>query len=76
MDDHGQGIETLAIDHHVQLDQVGRLVAFFGIVEGGIAMAQRFQAIKEIQHNLRPRQFIAQCHLTTNKAHAQLTSTP
>jgi len=58
VDDHRQRIDRLVIDKDRQLYEVVFLVPDDRVVERGIALADRLQAIVEIEHHLVERQFV------------------
>src|SRR4029077_11767220 len=52
VDDEGERVDRLAVDQDVEQDDVAFLVAVDLIVEAGIAAADRFEAIVEIEDDL------------------------
>ena len=58
MHQHGERIDRVAVDQHLQFHQVGRLVVGEVIVERGIATRHRLQAIVEIEHHFVERQVV------------------
>src|SRR6267154_1917326 len=49
---HGKRIDGLAVDQDLHLDQVGGLVVGEVVVERGVALRNRFEAIVEVEHHL------------------------
>ncbi len=60
MHDDGQGVDPLGVDEDVQLDQRGTLKMTEFIIKRGVAAADRFQAVEEIEHHLGHGQRVLQ----------------
>src|SRR3546814_7316752 len=50
VDDHRQRIDILAVDEDRHLDEIALAVADLVIIEAGVAPADRFQPVVEIEH--------------------------
>ena len=59
MDDHAQRVDRLVVDQDAHLDQIAFAQADLFVVEAGIAAADAFQAVVEIEHHFVERQFVA-----------------
>ena len=59
VDDQRQRIDRLVVDEDVHLDEVALAAADLFIVEAGIAAADRFKPVVEIEHHFVQRQFVA-----------------
>ena len=55
-------IHRLAVEEDVQFDQVGAAVVYGGIVEGGIAPRDGFEAVVKVEDDLGQRQLEAQLY--------------
>src|SRR5690606_949336 len=75
MHDKRERINTVAVDQHIQTDQIGRLEADEVIVQRRIAATGGFELVEEVEHHLVHRQFVAQGHLTPNELHVALHTT-
>src|SRR3546814_4244124 len=53
VNDHREGVDRLAVDQDVHLDEIALAVPDLVIVEAGIAAADALQAIVEVEHDLR-----------------------
>ena len=62
MDDKGEGVHHLAVEHDVQLDQLGLLVAVKLIVKGGISLGAGFERVEKVVDNLVERQLVVQLY--------------
>src|SRR6266436_5269784 len=60
MSDHRQRIDGLAANEDVEFYQVGLLVAFEMVVEGGVAAGDGFEAIVKIENDFVQRQFVGE----------------
>ena len=60
VDQHRQGVDRFGIDQDRHLDQVAGLVVLDLVVERGVALGDRFQAVVEVEHHLVERQLIDQ----------------
>ena len=60
VDDHGQRVDRLVVDQDIHHHQIALAVVVELIVEAGIAAADRFQPVVEIEHHLVQRQAIDQ----------------
>ncbi|MCY1171193.1 hypothetical protein D9M73_112970 [compost metagenome] len=58
VDDHRQRIDGFLVDEDAHLDEVALALADLGVVEAGIALGERLQAIVEIEHDFVERQLI------------------
>ena len=58
VDDQRQRIDRLGVDQDRHLDEVAGLIADHLVVERGIAAADRFEAVVEIEHHLVERQLV------------------
>src|SRR5690606_41701901 len=62
MDDHTEGIDRIAVDHHVEPDQVIRPVLEELPVERCIAARTALQLVVEVEHDLGKRQVRSEEH--------------
>src|SRR5690554_65195 len=69
-----QSIHPVTVDQHVQTCQVGHLEAVKTILQRSIATTDRFQPVKEIQHDLVHWQLVHHLHLGAEKIHVNLNS--
>src|SRR5260221_2879505 len=58
VDDEGERVDRLAIDENVEQDDVALLVAIDLVVKAGVAAADRFEPVIEVEDNLVERQAI------------------
>ncbi|MNQ87058.1 hypothetical protein D3C85_1022680 [compost metagenome] len=58
VDQHRQGVDRLGVDQDAHLDQVADLVVGDLVVERGIALRDRLQAVVEVEDDLVQRQLI------------------
>ena len=58
VDDHGEGVHGLHVDHDRHFHQVAFAVADLVVIEAGIAAGDGFQAIVEIEHDFVEWKFI------------------
>ena len=72
VDDQGEGVDLLAIDQHVETNQVGRLETIEAVVQGSIAAAGGLEAIEEVEHHLVHRQVVDHLHLAAEEVHVAL----
>ena len=75
MHNHRQGINFLAIDQDVQLDDVGRSEFLEIVVERGISARDGFQLVEEIHDHFSHRHLIDQLNLTPVVGHVHLIAT-
>src|SRR5688500_15936765 len=76
VDDHGKGIDRVAVDQHVEPDEVARAIFEHLVVEAGIAAADRLQAVEEVEDDLAERKFpveldarrVEVCHVLVHAA--------
>ena len=73
--DQRQRIYTLAVDQHVHAHHVGCLEAFEVVIQRRVATGGGLQAVKEIEHHFRHRNFIGQRNLFTVINHVGLHAT-
>src|SRR5688572_7555523 len=52
VDDDGEGIDRVAVDQHVEPDEVARAIFEHLVVEAGVAAADRLQAVEEVEDDL------------------------
>jgi hypothetical protein len=60
VDDHAERVDRLAVDQDAHLDEVALAVADLVIVEAGIAAADRFQPVVEVEHHFVQRQLVGE----------------
>src|SRR3546814_11361754 len=60
VNDHREGVDRLAVDQDVHLDEIALAVPDLVIVEAGIAAADALQAIVEVEHDLVQRQLVGE----------------
>ena len=70
--DHRERIDFLAIDEHVELDEIGRAVFLEFVVERGIAARHGLQAVEEVHHHFVHRQLEDGVHLAAVVAQVDL----
>ena len=58
MRNEGKGVDRFIIDQDIDHGQIGLVVAFDLVVEAGIAAADRFEPVVEIEYHLVERQAI------------------
>jgi hypothetical protein len=58
VDEHGQGVHGLGVDQERHLDEVALAIIGDGVVEGGVALGDRLQAVVEVEHHLVQRQVV------------------
>jgi hypothetical protein len=58
MDQHGERVDRLGIDQDRHLHEVALAVIGDVVVEGGIALRDRFQPVVEVEHDLVQRQVV------------------
>ena len=57
VDNDGEGIDFVAVNQHVEADEVGRLEAAEFVVKGSKAARDGFEAVEEIKHHFAHRHF-------------------
>src|SRR4029450_1666762 len=75
VDQDRQRVDRLAIDQDRHLHEVARAVADQGVVERGIALGKRFQAVVEIEHHFIERQLILEHRPAADVGQANLYAT-
>jgi hypothetical protein len=60
VDDRGEGVDLLALQQDVDLDEIGLLRARGLVVERGVALRLRLQLVEEVEHDLAERHVVAQ----------------
>ncbi|MNI20135.1 hypothetical protein D3C73_736050 [compost metagenome] len=60
VNEHGKRIDRLAIDHDRHLHEIAFAIAVQMVIERGITLGYRLQAVVEVEHHFIERQFIAQ----------------
>ncbi|SOY47098.1 hypothetical protein CBM2588_A130033 [Cupriavidus taiwanensis] len=70
--DHRQRIDLVAVDQDIDLDHVGRAIFLELVVHRRVAARDRLQAVEEIEHDFRHRDFVGQLHLLAVVAHVDL----
>ena len=58
MDDHGERIDDLAVHQDIDLHEIALAIAVELVVEAGIAPADGFEPVVEIEHHLVQRQLV------------------
>ena len=74
MDDGGQRIDLVAVDQHIELDNVGRAELLELVVERGIAARYRFELVEEIHDDFGHRHFIDELYLPAVIGHIDLVA--
>ena len=58
--DHRERVDGIAVQDHVHLHEIGRLVAGQLVVEGGVSAAQRLELVVEVEDDLAERKVVGQ----------------
>jgi hypothetical protein len=74
MQDDRKGIDALAVDQHVELDDVGRPVFLEVVIERSVAARDGLQAVEEIHHHFGHRHLVHELHLATVVGHVDLVA--
>src|SRR5690606_20386712 len=72
MDDHGQGVDAVAVDQQVDAHDVGGPVLLELVVHRGVAARHRLELVEEVEHALGQRHVVGQVHLPAVVGHVQL----
>ncbi len=72
VNDDGQGIDLLAVEQNVHLDHVRGAVLLELVVHRGIATADRFELVEEVEHDLAQRQLVSEHDLAAVVGHVDL----
>ena len=76
MDDDRQRVDRLAVDQDVHQHEVALAVVVDLVVEAGIAAADRFQPVVEIEHDLVQRQAVDQHRAVAGIGQVDLRAAP
>ena len=72
MHDDRQRVDAVAVDQHVDLDDVGRAVLLELVVHRRVAARHALQLVEEVEHDLGQRQLVGQMHLAAVVGHVEL----
>ena len=62
VDDHREGVDRVAGQQHVELDEVGGLRAVELVVERGVAARARLELVEEVEHDFGERQVVGELY--------------